>query len=619
MSAIINEAGKSKEEIEALEIAEDARETEWKQPSLVADLFMGKIQTDALFPFPEQSPEDRKIGDDFLAKIKSVLDQHIDADEVDRKCEVPQTGIDALNAIGAFGLKIPKEYGGLGLSQVNYCRVLALCSAHCVSTAVLLSAHQSIGVPVPLKMFGTDAQKKKYLPRLAKGEISAFALTEPEVGSDPAKMTTTATLSEDGSHYVLNGLKLWCTNGVIADIMVVMAQTKPIMKNGREKKQISAFIFETKNAEGFKVVHRCRFMGLNGVQNGLLEFKNVKIPKENLLLGEGKGLKLALVTLNQGRLSLPASAVGWTRKCIEWSREWGLERVQWGAPIGKHEPGGSKIAHMTSHLFAIDAVTTLACLWVDQSKRDIRLEAAMCKLFGSVETHKIAELTLQLRGGRGYETEASLKDRGEKGIPIERIVRDSRINQIIEGTTEVMGLFISREALDKHLSVAGDLIDPKSSLKKKLIALIRSIGFYGLWYPKMWLSCTPWPMHASLGVLGKHMRFVKQNSRKLARTTFHLMVLNGPKLERKQNQLMRLVLIATDLFAMCATIGKAHGLKKRGEPYQDVDNIADSFCKDARLRIRNEFQAICCNNDRGHRKLSKAVLDGKNLWIEREF
>ncbi len=619
MSAIINEKGKSKEEIEALEIAEDSRETQWNEPSFVADLFMGNVQTDAVLPFPLQDDSDQKIGDAFIEKLKSTLEAHIDADEVDRTGVIPEAGVEALRTIGAFGIKIPKEYGGLGLSQTNYCRALAVCASHCVSTAVLLSAHQSIGVPVPLKMFGTEEQKKEYLPRLAKGEISAFALTEPDVGSDPAKMATTATPTEDGEHYILNGKKLWCTNGVIADILVVMAQTPSVMKNGREKKQISAFIFEPKKAEGFKVLHRCRFMGLNGIQNGLLEFNNVKVPKKNLLWGEGKGLKLALSTLNQGRLSLPASAVGWSRDCLRWAREWGLERKQWGAPIGKHEPGGSKIAHIASHLFAIDSVTSLASIWVDEKKRDIRLEAAMCKLIGSVGTHEIAEKTLQLRGGRGYETADSLKARGEKPIPIERVVRDSRINQIIEGTTEVMGLFISREALDKHLSIAGDLLDPRVSLGGKLKALVRAGLFYSVWYPKMWLSFTPWPMHADLGKLGKHFRYIKRTSRKLARTTFHLMALNGPKLERKQNQLMRLVLIATDLFTMAASIGRAKALKAKDSNYDDVELLVDSYCKDARLRIASEFRSICCNNDASQRALSKSILDQNQLWIEKEF
>ncbi len=580
---------------------------------------MGKVQSHALLNFPVQDPTDKKEGEAFLVKLQKVLDQHIDAEAIDLTGEIPAAGIEALKKLGAFGIKIPKEYGGLGMSQVNYCRALEVTAAHCVSTAVLLSAHQSIGVPVPLKMFGTPEQKKKYLPRLAAGEISAFALTEPDVGSDPAKMTTTATLTPDGKHYILNGKKLWCTNGVIADILVVMAQTAAKVEKGREKKQISAFILETKGAEGFKVLHRCKFMGLNGIQNGLLEFKNVKIPRENLLGQEGKGLKLALSTLNQGRLSLPASAVGWVRKCLTWSREWGNERVQWGAPIGQHEAGSSKLASIAADLYAVDAMTTLASLWVDHKKRDIRLEAAMCKLFGSVKSHEAAELALQLRGGRGYETSASLKARGEKGIPVERVVRDSRINQIIEGTTEVMGLFISREALDRHLQIAGDVINPKAPIGKKLSGLVRSIGFYSLWYPRQWISFPVWFRFWGMGKLGCHFRYLHCTSKRLARTTFHLMALNGPGLERKQIQLMRLVWIATELFAMGAAIGRATAGKKFGENGSEAVMLADSFCQEARIRIRQHFQGIYCNSDSVKRKLGLQVLKGQQKWLESSF
>ncbi len=299
-NVIIDERGKNREEIEAMEVAEAAREDVWNHPSFVAELFMGKIQWDTLVPFPMQSDADKAEGAPFLTALKNFMENEVDADQIDREGQIPDSVMQGLTKLGAFAVKIPKEYGGLGLSQTNYARAMAIMAGVCGSTTVTFSAHQSIGVPQPLLVFGTDEQKTRFLPRFAKGEISAFALTEPEVGSDPARLSTTATPTEDGNHYILNGTKLWCTNGAIADILVVMAQTPPVIVNGKEKKQITAFIVE-KTMPGFEVLHRCRFMGLHGIQNALLKFTNVKVPKENSIWGRGKGLRLAVITVNQGR------------------------------------------------------------------------------------------------------------------------------------------------------------------------------------------------------------------------------------------------------------------------------------------------------------------------------
>ncbi|HEY0593050.1 MAG TPA: acyl-CoA dehydrogenase family protein, partial [Thermoanaerobaculia bacterium] len=253
---------------EAMEVAEASRETEWEKPSFVGGLFMGDLRLDLIHPFPEQSPEDKAAGDEFLRKLEAFLAENVDAGEIDRTGEYPPELFEGFKQLGAWGMKIPKEYGGLGFSQINYERAIALVSTWCGSTVAWLSAHQSIGAPQPLKLFGTPEQKKKYLPRLAAGAISAFALTEPGVGSDPAAMTTTATPSPDGKGWILNGEKLWCTNGTKAELIVVMAQTPPKVIKGKERKQITAFIIET-DWPGVEVVHRCQFMGLRGMGNGL--------------------------------------------------------------------------------------------------------------------------------------------------------------------------------------------------------------------------------------------------------------------------------------------------------------------------------------------------------------
>jgi alkylation response protein AidB-like acyl-CoA dehydrogenase len=622
--AILNAKGKNREELEALEVAEDAREAQWQKPSFVADLFMGKVRTHSMNPWPVQSEADRKIGDELIQRVEQFLRAHHDAEAVDATGEIPEKVMKGMAELGLFGMKIPKEYGGLGLSQVNYSRVLARVCAHCASTAALLSAHQSIGVPMPLKLFGTKEQKQKWLPRIAQGEVSAFGLTEPEVGSDPAKMSTTATPVDDGKSFILNGTKLWCTNGAIADLLVVMAQTPSKFVNGREKKQITAFVVE-KGMPGFEVLHRCRFMGLNGIQNALLNFKDVKVPRENILWAEGKGLKLALVTLNAGRLSIPATTLGSGRDMLSHSLQWGLTRSQWGNAIGRHEAGSTKISDMASHLHAMEAMTALGNAWVDDDSHDIRLEAAMAKLFCSEHSWRLADSFMQLRGGRGYEKFSSLKARGEPNpVPAERFLRDARINRIVEGTTEILSLYIAREALDHHLKVAGDVLNPKLPLTRRASAAIGAAVFYSRWYPGIVLRQA---IHRTRGLfstgLNRSDAWAQATAARLARGLFHQMLLSGPKLEKKQNQLMRFVWIATDLFAILASNGWARTLEKNplaqtfaatGElpdPQFDRRAAALHFAKMARLRIEDQFRGLSNNADATSAALFKSLAPKK--------
>jgi alkylation response protein AidB-like acyl-CoA dehydrogenase len=602
---------------EARDVAEAAREEQWAAPSFVRDLFLGKLRMDLIHPYPEQDAEEVARAKPFLEKLEQFLRQKVDSDKIDREGEIPEDVIQGLRELGAFGIKIPREYGGLGLSQLSYMKAIELVSSVDGSITALLSAHQSIGVPGPLKMFGNDAQKKRYLPRLAKGAISAFALTEPGVGSDPAAMETLAVPSEDGQAWILNGEKLWCTNGTKAELLVVMARTPSKVVNGKEKRQITAFIVET-NWPGVSVKYRCHFMGLKAIYNGVIHFVNVRVPKENVLWGEGKGLKLALVTLNTGRLTLPISSVAAGKRCLEISRRWSTERIQWGRPIGQHDAIAQKIGTMAANTFAMEAVAELCGLMAERGGYDIRLEAAIAKLYNSEAGWHIIDDTVQIRGGRGYETADSLRARGEEPIPVERIMRDFRINLIFEGSSEIMHLFIAREAVDKHLQVAGDVVMPGKSAGQRLAGLVRAALFYGWWYPSRWVGWSLWPKYGAFGPLAPHVRYVERQARRLARGVFHAMLRFGPKLEYRQAVLFRLVDVGAELFAMASTCARAQWLLKQDPAAgRQAVHVADLFCRQARGRVRTKFAGLWRNEDTYTYRVAQEILKGDHRWLER--
>src|SRR3982750_89542 len=601
-------------EKKARDVAEAARESEWSGPSFVRELFLGRFRLDLVHPHPvKEDPAEAARAAPFFARLRGFLER-VDSDMIARTGEIPEEDVQELREMGAFGIKIPLEYGGLGLSYTSYTRAMAMVTSKDGSLTALLSAHQSIGLPQPLKLFGTPEQKQRFFPRLARGAISAFALTEVDAGSDPANLRTSATRSDDGKYWTLDGEKLWCTNGTRADLLVVMARTPDAIVNGKPRKQITAFIVEAK-APGVEIVHRSRFMGLKAIENGVLRFTNVRVPAENILWGEGKGLKLALITLNTGRLTLPASCAGGGKAMLQVARYWAKERVQWGQPIGKHEAIAQKIALMAANTFAMEAVAELTVALSERGHYDIRLEAAIAKMWNTETGWRIVDDTLQIRGGRGYETADSLRGRGEMPIPVERAMRDFRINLIFEGTSEVMRLFIAREAVDHHFKTAFALVDKGSTKQEKLSALGRVMKFYPVWYLARWFGRGDLPVaYGEFGALGKHLRWAERHTRHLGRMLFHAMARFGPKLERRQMVLFRGVDIGADLFAMTAACVRARMLAEQGNT--EATELADLFCREARERIRTNFHRFYGKNDGAIYRVSQQVLDGRHAWLE---
>src|SRR5918999_2441378 len=590
----------------ARKVAEEARETEWRLPSFGKQLFLGDFRLDLIHPHPSLPEESSSKGEEFLARLRDFCESKIDPLQIEREARIPDEIIMGLKELGAFGMKISEAYGGLGLTQVYYNRALMIASSASPSVGAMLSAHQSIGVPQPIKLFGTEEQHKKFLPRCVK-EISAFLLTEPDVGSDPARLSTTAV--PDGDSYILNGVKLWTTNGVVADLLVVMAR---VPKSEGHRGGISAFVVEG-TAEGITVENRNAFMGLRGIENGVTRFHDVRVPAANLIGREGQGLKIALTTLNTGRLSLPATCAAAGKWATKIAREWSQERVQWGSPVGRHEAIAKKVSFIAATSYALEAMLDLASQLADDERNDIRIEAALAKLYASEMACRIADELVQLRGGRGFETAESLAARGERGVPVEQMFRDLRINRIFEGSTEIMHLLIAREAVDAHLSVAGDIVDPKAEMAAKARAAAKAGRFYGRWLPTLVAGKGQLPTaYAEFGPLATHLRFVERASRRLARSTFYAMSRWQGRLEHKQRFLARIVDIGAELFAMSAVCVRAQRDQHEGTAVE----LADAFCRQARVRVDDLFDHLWRNSDDSDRHLARDVLADRFIWLE---
>lgn len=595
--------------VESRQVAEAARQKEWLKPSFLRDLYLGRFRFEMIHPFPGLDAPERPDYARFREQLKQYFLDHVDPLEVDATGEFPEDFIERLNELGALGMNIPAEYGGMGFSKTEYCQTSTLSASYEGSVFGFLSPHQSVGVPECLKLFGTEAQKQKYLAQCANGAVSAFALTESDVGSDPARVTATLETTADGDAYLLNGRKVWCTNGTVAKLLVVVARH-------RETGKLSAVLVETEWA-GVEVEHRCRFMGMSALQNAVIGFENVRVPKENLIGKEGQGLRIALTALNTGRLSVPYAVLGVAKKALEVARTWAASRVQWGKPIGEHEAVALKLAEMAAKVYGMEAVVDLACRLTDSHEFDVRLEAAAAKEWNSCRVWEILDDTIQILGGRGYEKESSLLARSERAYPSERLMRDWRVARIFEGSSEIMHLLMAREAVDKHLEVAGDLVEPAQPWASRAAALPRAAFFYVRWYPAQWLGWRGRFGYGEFGRFAGHLRFINRAARKLARQIFYGMLYHGAALENRQGFLFRWVDAAMELHVMSSGISRALTLQSLGEPEAETAiETADLLCRIGRRKVEQLVRGLWHNEDAAKRQFAGGVLAGRYTALE---
>ena len=567
-------------------------------------LFFGKFKGELLYPYPTLPADKQAAADEMAAKVRSYADAHIDHMKIDREARIPDNVVQGLADIGMYKLTIPPEYGGLGFGQQQYLKTMEILGGHDASVAVFVNAHHSIGVRA-LCLFGSKEQQAKWLPGLYDGsKLCAFALTEPEAGSDAGNVQTVATPTEDGSAYILNGTKHYITNGGIAHILTVMART-PDPSNPKGK--VTAFLV-TPDMPGFEVIEaRAEKCGIRGTATGKMRFTNMRVPKENILGQIGRGLQAALTVLNYGRVTFGATCTGHAKACIKAMTEHAKKRVQFQQPLSEFHLVQKKIAFAAAHCFAMEAATAECAAFIDRGAPDYMLETAILKVFATEHLWTIVNDTLQVYGGKGYFCDQ----------PIERWMRDARINTIGEGANDVLKAFIAvvgcRGPGMYLKSLQDDMLGGRWSLRK----LGQSLGVVGkLAAPWLTTSAPAVPVQSSELSEDAYTlaRFVREFGLKLP----HVFMSLKDEATFAQAELVheRIADIAIDLYVSSCVIarldhllaGKGGNGKSTGaDPY--ADTVAGKyFLKLAFRRIRDRFAALDDNDDASLLESAKSTI-----------
>jgi acyl-CoA dehydrogenase family protein 9 len=568
-------------------------------------LFMGKIKEEVINPFPETNKEEEETISMFLDSVRKFAKEKIDPAKIDNEGKIPDEVIKGMRELGLFAMTIPIEYGGIGLSQYGYGKVMEELTKYCASTAVFLGAHLSIGIK-GIILFGTQQQKEKYLKRVVEDgkTLACFALTEPEAGCDVNNMKTHAELSEDGKYYIINGSKQWITNSNIADLITLFAKVE-VEENGKDKvfpsgkeKKITAFIV-TKDMGGITVGPEDKKMGIKASPTCSFCIENLKVPVENILGEKGKGFKVAMNVLNNGRLGLATGCIGVAKKAIELSRQHSKERIQFQVPISEFEMIKGKFAEMSSLVFAMESITELTSKNADRGIAEGAIESAICKVFCSESLWKIVNHAVQINGGNGYMKE----------YPYERFLRDARINMIFEGTNEILRLFIALEGIKLPSNELVETIKgPFGKLKVAVKFAIKNI------LPKPRLS----GMDGSLqDVICKLEKLTK----KFSLSVDKVLMKYGKKIIQKEFLQERIAEIIIDLYVTYAMVSKVNELiKQKGKlvPTNREDNVSNElnmlkfFSSQAFLRINSNINGLFKNNDKIRASISDNLIkEGK--------
>jgi alkylation response protein AidB-like acyl-CoA dehydrogenase len=610
-----------------LEKIEEARER-ISGHSFMAGLFGGRPDFALLLP-PDESPEERDIGVAYCRRIETFLRQHVDPDEIERTAKIPEAVLRGLFEIGAFGMKIPKQYGGLGFSYTNYGRVLTLMASWSNVLALTVAVPQSIGIAMPILLFGNEEQKQQYLPLVAREAISAFALTEPVTGSDAANIRTEAVLDRTGTHFIVNGEKLWCTNGPLARYVTLIARVPakrvsldtrqlwtPVREgDGVEDSVHTAFILDMATP-GIRIRQRCQFEGCRGIENAHLTLADVRIPAADVIGEIGKGLKYALTILNVGRaISIPAICLGMAKQAWQPTLDRAHTRITFQKPLGERQTQRMRIGRMAANLFTMDALAQLVWRLADQKSFDIRIEAAIAKMVcseGAIQFLKDAQIIF---GGMGYETADSKRHRGQPAFPIEQLVRDAEMYRIGEGATDILRPFVAREGLSPHLDRAKRYFDEQLGPIRRVYEWLKLVWFYVPWYVRQWktqtLSDRPEMRHARVRAM---LKYAERASRRLARVIFYAMVRHREALRDDQGRQNRIEAVGEDLLAIAATALHAESQERAGG---DATGwvLAEECFRQARLRIDQAIHGLIRNDDQDATRLGGRVLSGGFPWL----
>jgi acyl-CoA dehydrogenase family protein 9 len=576
---------------------ESARKPEDTELSFARQLFFGAVEDDEVFPYPDElGAEERETLASLLDPLDRFLRERIDEAKLDHDTLIAKDLLEELKQMGLFGLIIPTEYDGLGLSNTGYARLFERIAATSASVAVTLGAHQSIGLKGIL-LFGTDDQKRRYLPSLASGDkIAAFCLTEPSAGSDAASISCRATRSADGEHWVLDGSKMWITNGGFADVFTVFAQTEIEVDGGTEDR-ITAFIVERAfgGLESGPEEHK---LGIKGSSTTMLHFDGCKVPHANVLGEVGGGFKIAMTILNNGRFGLAAGCVGGAKRLIRDAAAYALQRKQFNKSLSEFGLIQKKFAHMALNVYAAESMTYMTCGLMDRGGRDYAIEAAMSKVFASEMMWTVANECLQIMGGLGYSRE----------YHYERFVRDSRINLIFEGTNEILRLFVALSGIQapgKYLrELASALKDPLENYSMLLTELVTRVRDRVI---------TEQLEHAH-AKLKRPAVLIEEQTDLFGQVIERLLRHHGKQIIDEQMILERLADVAIDLYAMVAVVSRAtRALEQKRQNAAHEALLASVFCEHANRRIRRRLRAIeqgRKNGDVQLREIAEALFAG---------